>query len=764
MSKLNGMQIFELLSNVSDNLIVESVSPALLVGGATGVAAGAAVGAGETAGTATATAKVGFGAWLAKGGWLAILAGVLVAAGVAVGVTFAGRDTGRTPPVGSDEVTVAGEEGSRDEGTGVEVPTETESETETETESESESETESETQPDPENCIHSFSGWVFTVMPTCTEGGVRSRVCPLCGTIEDDEIPAGMHTFDSYGYCEVCHVGCSDLSFTSNGDGTCSVGRGDIAHGANTLEIPNYSPDGDLVVAIEPEAFTEMPRLNSVTFPERLYSIGDKAFMSCSNLAEVDFPDRLAVIGEQAFYGCALTQVSFPASLYKLGAGAFSNTALTEVFLPATITELGGAFSLCKELTSLTFEEGFVLEAVPTGLASFCTSLKEITLPPTVTSIERYAFGYSGLVTVHGITDGLTSIGEIAFCDCKDLANFTIPASVTSIGINAFQNCESLSYTSYEGGLYLAVGDNPLALFMKPEDSQLTEITLPPQTVFIEGNAFRDCTRLRSIVIPEGVTVLHYGVFKGCTSLESVTLPSTLTQIGAALFKGCSRLETVTIPDGVAAIGEGAFMDCISLTSVKLPASLTAIEKETFSGCLALTAIDVPAGVRTIGENAFYQCRAMTSVTLHDGLETIGDFAFYLSGITALDMPDSVTSLGAGALAGTALQSLRLSSGLTIIEESAVDSCRLLTEIIIPEGVEKLSRDSIRYCSALKRMSLPRSLKTLMRSALFYSTCEEIDYAGTLEEWNAVVKQDRWYGTSTNLVIHCTDGDTTVTE
>ena len=40
MSKLNGMQIFELLSDLNDNLIVESVAPALLVGGATAAAAG----------------------------------------------------------------------------------------------------------------------------------------------------------------------------------------------------------------------------------------------------------------------------------------------------------------------------------------------------------------------------------------------------------------------------------------------------------------------------------------------------------------------------------------------------------------------------------------------------------------------------------------------------------------------------------------------------------------------------------------------------
>ena len=64
MSKLNGMQIFELLSNVNDNLIAESVAPALLAGGATGAVAGLTGGAGaSSAGTVGATAaKGGFAA------------------------------------------------------------------------------------------------------------------------------------------------------------------------------------------------------------------------------------------------------------------------------------------------------------------------------------------------------------------------------------------------------------------------------------------------------------------------------------------------------------------------------------------------------------------------------------------------------------------------------------------------------------------------------------------------------------------------------
>ena len=83
MSKLNGMQIFELLSDVNDNLIVESASPTLLAGGATAAAAGA-----SSAGTASVAAKTGFAAWLAKGGWLVLASALVVTVGMAVGGFF----------------------------------------------------------------------------------------------------------------------------------------------------------------------------------------------------------------------------------------------------------------------------------------------------------------------------------------------------------------------------------------------------------------------------------------------------------------------------------------------------------------------------------------------------------------------------------------------------------------------------------------------------------------------------------------------------
>ncbi len=102
MSKLNGMQIFELMSDMDDSLIAESAaSVAFLASTAVGTAAVA----GTMSTTAAAPAKAGFGAWLAKGGWVALAAGAVAAAGVAVGAFLLGNSEEK-PPVGEDPATV----------------------------------------------------------------------------------------------------------------------------------------------------------------------------------------------------------------------------------------------------------------------------------------------------------------------------------------------------------------------------------------------------------------------------------------------------------------------------------------------------------------------------------------------------------------------------------------------------------------------------------------------------------------------------------
>lgn len=76
------------------------------------------------------------------------------------------------------------------------------------------------------------------------------------------------------------------LSFSSNGDGTCSVsGLGSYPSG--DVSIPTLSPTGDVVTGIGKYAFYNETGIIRITIPSTVRSIGEYAFFGCTALLEV---------------------------------------------------------------------------------------------------------------------------------------------------------------------------------------------------------------------------------------------------------------------------------------------------------------------------------------------------------------------------------------------------------------------------------------------------------------------------------------------
>ena len=118
------------------------------------------------------------------------------------------------------------------------------------------------------------------------------------------------------------------------------------------------------------------------------------------------------------------------------------------------------------------------------------------------------------------IDNGVTSIGDYAFCHCDYLASVIIPNSVTSIGDSAF--------------VY----------------SSLTSVTIPSSVTSIGGSAFQRCSSLTSVTIPDSVTSIGDHAFYDCTSLTSVTIPNSVTSIGGYAFRKCTSLTGIWVDEG----------------------------------------------------------------------------------------------------------------------------------------------------------------------------------------------------------------------
>ena len=214
-----------------------------------------------------------------------------------------------------------------------------------------------------------------------------------------------------------------------------------------------------------------------------------------------------------------------------------------------------------------------------------CRSLTSVTIPDSVTTIERYAFNYCESLTSVNIPDSVITIGFGAFWECQSLTSITIPESVVSIGNYAFFYCDSL-----------------------------TSVNIPDSVTTIGDYAFSYCDSLTSVTIGDSVTTIGWHAFANCSSLTSITIPEGVTSIGSYAFQNCSSLTSITIPEGVTSISFRAFAFCTSLTSITIPDGVTSIGGYAFENCTSLTSITIPEGVTSIEECVFEYCTSLENV------------------------------------------------------------------------------------------------------------------------------------------------------
>lgn len=190
---------------------------------------------------------------------------------------------------------------------------------------------------------------------------------------------------------------------------------------------------------------------------------------------------------------------------------------------------------------------------IPIRLFSEFNHITKISLPPTIISIEKYAFA-----------------------QCKQLVEINIPRSIETIDDEAFDGCESL------------VG--PI-IFRSPMKKV--------------GNAvFRYCYKLKEVIFESSVESFGHSVFAGSSSLEKVVLPPNLQTIGYQDFNSCTSLKEIKIPEHVKSIEYQAFGSNKSLNEIIIPFSVVSIKKEAFIDCTNLKKITIPSSV-TIEEGAF---------------------------------------------------------------------------------------------------------------------------------------------------------------
>lgn len=147
----------------------------------------------------------------------------------------------------------------------------------------------------------------------------------------------------------------------------------------------------------------------------------------------------------------------------------------------------------------------------------------------------------------------------------KEIKKVIIEKGVTAIGKLAFKDCENL-----------------------------IEVTIPDSVVSIGDGAFSE-TSLSSVHLPDSITTIGVMAFAQCENLQSATLPSHLAEIPKGLFSKCKNLTSIQIPDGVTSIGEYAFEDT-GLTEITIPDSVITLGSLVFARA-PIKELTIPASV-----------------------------------------------------------------------------------------------------------------------------------------------------------------------
>lgn len=252
------------------------------------------------------------------------------------------------------------------------------------------------------------------------------------------------------------------------------------------------------------------------------------------------------------------------------------------------------------------------------------------------------------------------------------------------------------------------------------------------------------------------VTQIAASAFKNNTRLEYIRLPDSLKIIGSYAFEVCSGLTSVTIGNGVAEIGNFAFANCDGLTSVHISditkwcaisfansyANPLSCADNLYLNGVLVTDLVIPNSVTYINTYAFLGCHSLTSIVIPNSVTGIGSSAFYnCKNVTSITIPDSVTDIG----------------------EEAFYGCSSLGNITIPNGITTLRSQTFQYCTGLTSIVIPKSV-TRIRNYVFYgcSGLTSITFTGTIAQWSAIPKGERWNEKAGDYTVHCTDGDTNV--
>ena len=143
------------------------------------------------------------------------------------------------------------------------------------------------------------------------------------------------------------------------------------------------------------------------------------------------------------------------------------------------------------------------------------------------------------------------------------------------------------------------------------------------------------------------------------------------------------------------------------------------IANNAFFRCKSLTSINIPDSVTSIGAWAFDSCHSLTSINIPDCVTSIENSTFsWCHSLRNINISDTVTRIGDNAFSNCkSLKNINIPNGVTRIGDSAFYDCGSLTSINIPDTVIMIGDSAFRDCNSLKNINIPNGVTRIGDSA-----------------------------------------------